>query len=58
MGHNHGEPATKVFVDLIESYMNKTIPKNRGKMNQAYKTAMELEYMFWDGIYKKIKWIN
>ncbi len=28
------------------------------KMSQAFRTAMNLEYMFWDGTYNDVKWIE
>lgn len=49
---------TKMFVDLINLYMNETTAENRNRMKQAFKTAMKLEYMFWDGVYNKVDWIN
>ncbi|MBU4175891.1 MAG: TenA family protein [Actinobacteria bacterium] len=44
---------TKVVVDLVEYYMEKTTEKTRKKMEQAYKKAVGLEYMFWDTVYKE-----
>jgi thiaminase (transcriptional activator TenA) len=49
---------TKAFVDLIEKYMKNATLENRQKMTQAFKTAMKLEYMFWDGIYRNLNWIE
>lgn len=30
----------------------------RLKMKQAFVTAMKLEYMFWDGVYKGARWVK
>ena len=49
---------TKIFVDMIENYMQNTTAENRRKMEQAFKTAVKLEYMFWDGAYRKVNWIE
>jgi len=46
------ESDTKVFVDLVEYYMENATEELRGKMEQAYKRAVEFEYMFWDTVYK------
>ncbi|MFH1476996.1 MAG: TenA family protein [Verrucomicrobiota bacterium] len=46
------ESDTKVFVDLVEYYMENATEELRGKMEQAYKRATEFEYMFWDTVYK------
>lgn len=49
---------TKTAVDFVEKYMRATTDENRLKMKKAYETSMKLEYMFWDGVYKKVKWIE
>lgn len=49
---------TKSFIDLLGGYMENTTAGNRLKMKQAFRTAMNLEYMFWDGIYNDVKWIE
>ncbi len=49
---------TKQLVDLVEKYMRGTSPENRLKMKRTYETAIKLEYMFWDGIYRKVTWIE
>jgi hypothetical protein len=36
--------------------MESTTDENRLKMRQAFRTAMNLEYMFRDGVHKGIKW--
>jgi len=46
---------TKVVVDLVESYMEKTTESNRKKMEKAYKRAAGLEYLFWDTVYKEFQ---
>lgn len=47
------ESDTKVFVDLVEYYMENAAEQLRGEMEQAYKRAVEFEYMFWDTVYKE-----
>lgn len=47
------ESDTKVFVDLVEDYMENAAEQLREKMEQAYKKAVEFEYMFWDTVYKE-----
>jgi len=47
------ESDTKVFVDLVEYYMENATEELRNKMRQAYATAAEFEYMFWDTVYKE-----
>lgn len=42
----------KIFVDLIEYYMENADKQLREKMEQAFNTAFEYEYMFWDTVYK------
>ena len=49
---------TKEVVDFVEKYMRATTDENRLKMREAYETAMKLEYMFWDEIYRNVKWIE
>jgi len=49
---------TKKVVDFIEKYMRATTGENRLKMEKAYVTAMKLEYMFWDGVYRGLKWVE
>ena len=49
---------TKEVVNIVETCMRKTTAEIRGKMKQAFDTAMKLEYMFWDGIYKDLIWIE
>jgi len=48
---------TKRFVDLIERYLAKTSVETRKKMKNTYSTAVKLEYLFWDGVYRDLKWI-
>lgn len=48
------ESDTKVFVDLVEYYMENATEELREKMEQAYKRAVEFEYMFWDTVYKEL----
>jgi len=43
----------KAFVDLVEFYMKNAAPADREKMRKAYETAMKLEYMFWDEVYRQ-----
>jgi len=47
------ESDTKVFVDLVEYYMENATEELRKEMEQAYKKAVEFEYMFWDTVYKE-----
>jgi thiaminase/transcriptional activator TenA len=47
------ESDTKVFVDLVECYMENTTEEIRSEMGQAYKEAVEFEYMFWDAVYNE-----
>ena len=47
------ESETKVFVDLVEYYLENATEELRSKMEQAYKQAVEFEYRFWDTVYKK-----
>jgi thiaminase (transcriptional activator TenA) len=49
---------TKKVVDLAEGYMQSANDETRTQMRTAFVTAMKLEYMFWDGIYKGIKWVK
>ncbi len=49
---------TKAFIDLVSGYMENTTAENRLKMREAFRTSMNLEYMFWDGIYRDIRWIQ
>jgi len=46
------------IAEKLVFFDSKTTAKNRIKMKQAYETAMKLEYMFWDGIYRGGKWID
>jgi len=48
---------TKRFVDLIERYLMKACGETRERMKKAYATAVKLEYMFWDGVYRDLKWL-
>lgn len=47
---------TKAFSDLLNSYLEKASAEDRSNARQAFKTAMNLEYMFWDGVYNDIRW--
>jgi len=49
---------TKEVVDLAEGYMQAADAETRLKMKTAFVTAMKLEYMFWDGIYNRAKWVQ
>ena len=49
---------TKKVVDLAENYMKAATVENKLKMKNAFVTAMKLEYMFWDGIYNRVKWVK
>jgi len=49
---------TKEVVDFVEKYMRATTDENRLKMKRAYEATMKLEYMFWDGVYRGVKWIE
>ncbi|MBN1690968.1 MAG: serine hydrolase [Dehalococcoidia bacterium] len=49
---------TKEVVDLAEEYMQAANDETRLKMKDAFVTAMKLEYMFWDGIYNRVKWVQ
>jgi thiaminase/transcriptional activator TenA len=49
---------TKKVVDLAEKYMQAASDENRRKMKNAFETAMKLEYMFWDGVYNRVKWVK
>jgi len=49
---------TKEVVDLAEEYMQAANDETRLKMKNAFVTAMKLEYMFWDGVYRKVTWIE
>jgi len=48
----------KKVVDLAEEYMQSADTETRLKMKTAFVTAMKLEYMFWDGIYSRAKWVE
>ena len=52
------DSGTKKTVDLAEKYMQAANPETRLRMKQAFSTAMKLEYMFWDGVYTRAKWIE
>lgn len=49
---------TKKVVDFAEKYLKATTDENRLKMKQVFVTAMKLEYLFWDGVYNKAKWVE
>jgi len=49
---------TKKVVDFVEDWMRKTTDETRSKMKNAYETAMKLEYLFWDGVYRGVKWVE
>ncbi|MDD5312810.1 MAG: TenA family protein [Dehalococcoidia bacterium] len=49
---------TKEVVDLAEGYMQVANDETRIKMKNAFVTAMKLEYMFWDGVYNRVKWVK
>jgi thiaminase (transcriptional activator TenA) len=49
---------TKKVVDLAEVYMQVADGETRLKMKNAFVTAMKLEYMFWDGVYNRVKWVK
>jgi len=49
---------TKEVVDLAEKYMQAATNENKLKMKSVFVTAMKLEYMFWDGVYNRVKWIK
>ena len=49
---------TKEVVDFVEKYMRATTDENRLKMKRSFETAMKLEYMFWDSVYRGVKWIE
>ncbi len=49
---------TKKVIDFVEKHMRATTDENRLKMEKAYVTAMKLEYIFWDGVYRGVKWIE
>jgi thiaminase (transcriptional activator TenA) len=49
---------TKVVVDFAEKYMQAASAETRLKMKNAFVTALKLEYMFWDGVYNKVKWVE
>lgn len=49
---------TKKVVDLTENYMKAATVENKLKMKNAFVTAIKLEYMFWDGIYNRVKWVK
>ena len=48
--------ATKQFADLIDLYSLRTSVETRERMKQAYRKAVKLEYLFWDGVYRDVKW--
>jgi len=48
----------KKVVDLAEEYMQDANDETRLEMKTAFVTAMKLEYMFWDGIYNRAKWVR
>jgi len=47
-----------LFVAQAEEYMQAANDETRLKMKNAFVTAMKLEYMFWDGIYNRVKWVQ
>jgi len=49
---------TKEVVDLAKEYMQAANDGTRLKMKQVFVTAMKLEYMFWDGVYNRVKWVK
>jgi len=49
---------TKKVVDFVEDWMRKTTDETRSRMKKAYETAMKLEYLFWDGVYRDVKWVE
>jgi len=49
---------TRKAVEFTEKYMRATTDGNRVKMKKVYETAMKLEYMFWDGVYRGMKWVE
>jgi len=49
---------TKIVVDLAEKYMQAATDENKLKMKNAFVTAIKLEYMFWDGVYNRVKWVE
>jgi len=49
---------TKEAVDLAEECMQAADAETRIKMKNAFVTAMKMEYIFWDGIYSKTKWVQ
>jgi thiaminase (transcriptional activator TenA) len=49
---------TKIMVDFAEKYMQAATDENRLKMKNAFVTAMKLEFMFWDGVYNRVKWVK
>jgi len=48
----------KKDVDFAEKYMQAASAETRLKMKNAFVTAMKLEYMFWDGVYNRAKWVE
>ena len=52
------ESSTKKVVDLTEKYLRAANDDLRLKMKQAFVTAMKLEYLFWDGVYRGARWVQ
>ncbi|MFA5079037.1 MAG: TenA family protein [Dehalococcoidia bacterium] len=48
----------KKVVELAEGYMQASKAETRLKMKDAFVTAIKLEYLFWDGIYNRAKWVE
>ena len=46
----------KRFVDLIDRYAAGASAATRERMKQTYATAVKLEYLFWDGVYRDVRW--
>ncbi len=49
---------TKKVVDFVEEGMRRTTDETSGKMKNAYETAMKLEYLFWDAVYRGVTWVE
>jgi thiaminase (transcriptional activator TenA) len=52
----HYKDEINAYIKRLNCYMESTSTENRSKIKQAFKTAMNLEYKFWDGVYRDIQW--
>lgn len=52
------DSGTKKLADLIDKMSKNSSQEVKSKMLHAYRMSTNMEYMFWDGAYNKIKWID